>query len=58
MVYTLPLTVSAMGVILHTLHDVLKRLNFADLLYVTIHRPYNLKYMQDREFLGDSTFQQ
>jgi len=38
-VYTLPVIISATGVIPYTLHDVLKRLDVLDLLYVTIQRP-------------------
>jgi hypothetical protein len=58
-VYTLPVTISATGVILHTLHVVLKRLDLPDWLYVTIQRSVilntrNIVVM----FLGDSTFHQ
>jgi hypothetical protein len=37
-VCTLPVTVSATGVISHTLHDVFKQLDLPDLLYVTSQR--------------------
>jgi hypothetical protein len=35
-VYTLPATISAIGVIPHPLRDVLKKLDFTDLMYMTI----------------------
>ena len=38
MVYTLPVTISATGVIPHTLHDVIKQLDLLYLLYVPIQR--------------------
>ena len=37
-VHTLPVIISATGVIPHKLHDVLKQLYLLDLLYVTIQR--------------------
>jgi len=38
-VYTLPVTISATGVIPHTLRDFMKRLHLAYLLNITIPRP-------------------
>jgi hypothetical protein len=51
-VYTLPVIISATGVIPHTLRDVLKRRDLLDPLYVTIQR-YDTC---DRKFLGEAHF--
>jgi hypothetical protein len=58
-VYTLPLNVHDAEIILHTLHDVLKRLYLPDLQYVTTQRSVILNTCNIvRTFLGDSIFQQ
>ena len=56
---TLPVTVSATGVIPHKLHDVLTDLYLSDLLYVTIERSVIINTCNIfRVLLCDSTFQQ
>jgi len=58
-VSTLPLTISATGIIPHKLHDVLKQIYLSDLLYVTIQRSVIINTCNTfRKFLCDSTFQQ
>lgn len=53
-VYTVPVTISATGVIAHTLNYVLKRLDLTDLLYVTIQRHVIVITFKHRKFLSDS----
>lgn len=43
MVCTIPLTISATGVISHKLHDVLQQLDLPDFLHMTIQRSIILK---------------
>jgi hypothetical protein len=56
-VYTLPVTIYAIGIIPHIMHDVLK---VTRLLRFAVCDPTNignLKYMQHTKLLGDITFQ-
>ena len=58
-VSTLPVTISAKGVIPHKLHDVLKQIYLLDLLYVTIKRSVIINTCNIfRKFLCNSIFQQ